>query len=76
MNENMEWISVKDRLPTILVDVLIWRQIGRTQLGRVRIGFYSTTHGGEMPSFVSAGTVDWVEQNKVTHWMPLPEPPK
>lgn len=65
-----EWISVKDGLPTAREDVLVvayWHE-----KYQVLIGWFSpngkvwrvTTPNGEMTDV------------SVTHWMPLPEPPK
>lgn len=58
------WISVKDKLPHLSTDVLMW------QKGVIipRIGFYVD---GSWWDFWSDRRV----QN-VTHWMPLPEPPQ
>jgi len=58
------WISVKDRLPETDCDVLAYR-----------VG------AGSLPSWIEIArcftdrrTRQWV--GHVTHWMPLPEPPK
>lgn len=56
-----EWISVKDRLPRGMQNVLMF-----IDCRGVMIGYYSPIDGlwsydGWMP---------------VTHWMPLPKPPK
>ena len=61
-----EWISVKDRLPEENTEVLI----------------YCKTNSGKEVFFVDKicyfrGLPIWqVWSEKVTHWMPLPEPPK
>ncbi len=61
----MEWISVEDRLPAQLYRVLI------------------ATHGKyvqEETAYLKNGTWKWGQSDidpvdKVTHWMPLPDPP-
>ena len=60
MGEKMEWISVKDRLPTPEewnISVLAY-----LRSGTCRVSSYSPRAGGF-----------WFD---VTHWMPLPDPPK
>jgi len=55
-----EWISVKERLPEIGVMVLVHRLEGYYSVDQ-----YRQLHG-EIRSFMY----------NVTHWMPLPSPPK
>lgn len=67
METNNHWISVKDRLPAYYKDVLV---IAR--------------NGGELLYMVAYLTIGglWLRNAAlrirciVTHWMPLPEPPK
>lgn len=59
----MEWISIKERKPEPLVRVLVYHE-GR---GGVRIS--------EMFGAVCEFGLETM-YGKVTHWMPLPEPPK
>lgn len=54
------WISVKDRLPEIYETVIIWR----SDCHKATIG-WNFQPGWSVPKGV-----------EVTHWMPLPEPPK
>ena len=65
----MNWIKCSDRLPERTVSAIVWgKNVG------VREGYYNALdgfkcwmyHGNERPHFL----------NGVTHWMPLPEPPK
>ena len=60
----VRWISVKDRLPDNCVEVLVYD----TDCGIV-IGWYDKKDGIFVAEFMN-------ELDAVTHWMPLPEPPK
>ena len=59
-----KWISVKDRLPRVLDQVLLY-----TNDGRMHVGQYNDLVGSFM--FANAHLA-----GRVTHWMPLPELPK
>lgn len=61
-----EWISVKDRLPENICPVLV-------ALDGISIAFNGWYHDGKWWT-VGAGTRPFTQ--KVTHWMPLPQPPK
>lgn len=61
-NALTEWISTKDRLPDDYKKVLFITNDGKYYIGFVS---YEGWHGG-LISMIS----------NVTHWMPLPEPPK
>ncbi|MBD1220529.1 DUF551 domain-containing protein [Acinetobacter seifertii] len=66
----MEWISVTDRLPedNEYVDILINGKRRMVDTVFLDNKFYI------FPPFAKE---QWVEvKNNVTHWMPLPEPPK
>lgn len=57
------WISVEERLPEDMDDVLTW--VG----GLVEVGCYDESNEcWELYTYVGDGSV--------THWMPLPEPPE
>ena len=67
-----EWISIEERLPEPYQDVLFYGKghdplVGKTR-GETCIGYYRN-------AFRFDGR-DSVEVAEVTHWMPLPEPPK
>lgn len=66
----MEWISVKDRLPEMNKTVLIVRS------GSVEIGFYNAKDKRFYVPNESAFDGWPIPVDGVTHWMPLPEPPK
>ena len=57
----INWISVKDKLPEPLEDVLVCYTCGKVACG--------------FKSYLS-GWLFEVLYGPVTHWMPLPEPPK
>lgn len=57
-----EWISVEDRLPE-----REGMYLAHTSHGRTMICFYV--------DYYCNGKPDW-ERHDVTHWMPLPKPPK
>lgn len=58
-----EWISVKDRLPDIGIEVLV---------------YLSSYNGGSIRTDQRYTNQSWMwyEDYDITHWMPLPEPPK
>lgn len=72
---NVDWIDVKDRLPEVgqmaLCQVNIWRYYTIIDQASDRIGEYL---GGGHWYFEEADSGD--AYNEVTHWQPLPKPPK
>ena len=60
-----EWISVKDKLPEVGVKVLVYSAENKNDY---EVGAYSDTYRG---FFVRRF---WYEN--ITHWQPLPEPPR
>lgn len=73
----MEWISVEDRLPEDDTNVLVLFN------GEIKIGFMTWEHPTYEETWESYKYWDesyhdgqgW-EHWEITHWMPLPEPPK
>ena len=62
-----EWISVDERLPEDWTDVLVLS----------RFGFLETAVYTGTPGKWRAGwNGDMLESDSITHWMPLPQPPK
>ena len=61
-----KWISVEERLPTELGEVMACVH------GCVTIAWYGGNGGFETGS----GAIFWAGDDIVTHWMPLPESPK
>ena len=62
----MEWISIQDRLPDDMQEVIV----------------YSVDGGVESGVYYSEGCFDYYDVSNrsilvnVTHWMPLPNPPQ
>ncbi len=66
----MEWISVKDRLPKIEEEVLAYA--GKKPWGPdIHVGNLQEGYDSIYWTYY-----DYLEWHDVTHWMPLPEPPK
>ncbi len=64
MKEN-KWISVKDQLPENTKNVLVWQpQNLNTRMTRFSHGLWQFEKGTQ------------ARYESVTHWMPLPKPPK
>ena len=65
----MEWISVKDRLPDDETPILLKleKEILKSNM---HSGYYK-----EGKPFIVASVFAF-DAPKITHWMPLPEPPK
>lgn len=57
----VKWISVKDRLPEKTWEYLTWNGVGVNQDYYAQDSNYNNGFNNPYP---------------VTHWMPLPEPPK
>jgi hypothetical protein len=74
----MEWISVRDRLPEKDKDVLVSLH-GKLYTGES----YSMIWISNLTTLYGPGNCNEIEwtckaanEEDVTHWMPLPEPPK
>ena len=75
-----EWISVKDRLPDETGRYLaVKKRIAPDELGGSRTDIvilrFFVDDGFRMPTHIP----DWINEEineEVTHWMPLPQPPK
>ena len=60
----MKWISVEDRLPDNINDVIVYMECSmQSAWYKPNVGFISNSFGGNIT-------------HAVTHWLPLPEPPK
>lgn len=65
----MEWISVKDKMPRINEVVLVYDKF----IEDVSTGYISEFLGDRVVWIIDYGQSI---SDEVTHWMPLPEPPK
>lgn len=70
----MEWIDVNERLPKVYDEVLI------TDGKYISIGYVVSVDDRKYVLNGEVGNLrEWIGRypvNNVTHWMPLPEPPK
>lgn len=70
------WISVKDRLPESIINkVLVWLEHDDL-IGYIGFGHYEKYKGQEIWFDLEHSEAFSVRGYTVTHWMPLPEPPK
>lgn len=73
---NQEWISVGERLPECEIGAETKALLFVTSAGRVEVGCFgrgSVWRDGYFRHYRTC--VGW-DVSDVTHWMPLPEPPK
>ena len=68
-----QWIPVSERLPKPYVDVITLRQDLLSRANTVGLEYITIQGIADIPAW-SKDHMTW--KNKVTHWMPLPEPPK
>ena len=79
-----QWISVKDRLPEDVygkdreqIVVLVCTKSGKvSQCARMADYDCSTDKTLTKVKWIKNGKFYWSKNKSVTHWMPLPEPPK
>ncbi len=62
LNDAKRWIPVLDRVPELGVDVLVLQRSGQCEVA------WRHVVDGNWMSYAALG--------EITHWMPLPEPPK
>ena len=66
-----EWISVKDRLPKNNRMVIGYTPVD----GYMFVGFCTSGKGWAQWNIITAMRSTKIVKKKVTHWIPLPEPP-
>lgn len=77
-----EWISVKDRLPEEYAYCLVFAKKEGTEpspfsIARQYQGVWEMMSDEDESNAVACGDLTWgMEGCEVTHWVPLPEPPK
>ena len=64
----MQWISVKDKLPPKNVEVLVYSTVNGVRQDH----YIQTLPNGTLEFYGDRDEYEW----NVTHWMPLPKPPK
>lgn len=67
-SEQEQWISVEDKLPEIYSNVIIY---GR-YTADCPLSVYAADYNPKNKLF----RCDYIKSKNVTHWMPLPNPPK
>lgn len=71
-----EWISVKDKMPRYNETVLVYRSsMAEPILADKYAGYYGEDDDEWYEGWVRYGK-DLKGNDLITHWMPLPEPPK
>ena len=71
LKKQQKWISVKDRLPDNASDVLAYYD-SECEIRIAPVNYYK----GVWYDCVFNRPLDTLGQERITHWMPLPEPPK
>lgn len=69
-----KWISVKDRLPSPNEDVLLVDILGSSP-SEIFLGWQATGRWFETHYYCKEGASHQIDNDQITHWMPLPEPP-
>lgn len=79
----MEWISVKDRLPETYFFVLVYSKMPGTNepspitIARWNGDRWETLCNEEENNACASGDLFWAtDSDEITHWIPLPLPPK
>lgn len=69
----MEWISVKDKLPTVLDRVLIWHHTSLNPSWGMYMGKNDEWCLVANDMSIIRNWMEGATNVKVTHWMPLPD---
>jgi hypothetical protein len=83
MSKEMNWISVKDKLPDLYDFVLTYSQMPGTgepspiTIARWNSEKWETLCDDEENNACACGDLFWAtDSTEITHWMPLPKPPE
>lgn len=68
-----KWISVKDKLPKIGQEVLVYYEIRDRSC--FAIDYIRGINTYEYEEGKANRSIDWAENSNPSHWMPMPEPP-
>ena len=75
-----KWISVKERMPDDSGDYMVLTngtiEIAPYDKEAAQEGLYPFGYEEKEMDEIGNTLIDWIEISGVTHWMPLPEPPK
>ena len=79
-----EWISVKDRMPNTMIDKSSWSGWSDEYAPTDDVLCYIGEEGRQTVAWFSYTYNEWTtvdeatvyKYGEITHWMPLPEPPK
>jgi hypothetical protein len=75
-----EWISVKDRLPELCKDVLVWVVKPGYKTAAITAGLFEGFGKIIVGNISDVGWASWEDEEEVsgeiTHWQPLPAPPE
>ena len=76
-----KWVSVKERLPTTKEMVLVLFENGDIMNATYEGNIDDVSQFGTYRRYYDFDTLDfldskWISYEGITHWMPLPEPPK
>ena len=72
----MEWINVKDRLPEFELPVFVCDNKNADSRFICRLESITKSSNGQSHTWLEGNSGHDTWYYDVTHWMPLPEPPK
>lgn len=72
----MEWIKCSDRMPLVTSDYHRFRQKTVIVTDGIDVGTCDCQAGNMPHEWVAWSNYGDIDANKITHWMPLPNPPQ